>query len=87
LLNGILRVSKGSLPPIMAPLLAAGTQLVREWNGRPYRVEVIEDGFVLDGKTYSSLSAIAKMITGAHWSGPRFFGLNKVARQSRKVAQ
>jgi len=49
--------------------------LVREWNGRVYRVEVGSDGYVLDGKTYKSLSAVARHITGARWSGPRFFGL------------
>lgn len=49
-----------NLPPIQTPLLSTGTQLVREWNGRPYRVEVTEAGFVLDGKCYSSLSAIAR---------------------------
>ncbi len=53
----------------------AGTHLVREWNGRTYQVEALDKGFRLDGKTYRSLSAIAKKITGAHWSGPRFFGL------------
>lgn len=58
------------------PHLAPGTQLVREWNGRPYRVEVTDGGFTLDGKSYRSLTAIAKKITGAHWSGPRFFGLS-----------
>jgi hypothetical protein len=73
-----------NLPPIQSPLLSTGTQLVREWNGRPYRIEVTEAGFVLDGKCYSSLSAIAKKITGAHWSGPRFFGLNKTARPTRQ---
>jgi len=52
-----------------------GTHLVREWNGRTYQVVVGEDGYVLDGKTYKSLSAIARKITGARWSGPRFFGL------------
>ena len=52
-----------------------GAHLVREWNGRTYQVEVIEDGYRLDGKTWSSLSAIAKHITGTTWSGPRFFGL------------
>lgn len=52
-----------------------GTQLVREWNGRAYRVEVKENGYVLDGTTFSSLSAVAKRITGTSWSGPRFFGL------------
>ena len=56
-----------------------GTQLVREWNGRVYRVNVIADGFEMDGQRFSSLSAVAKRITGAEWSGPRFFGLKKRA--------
>lgn len=56
--------------------LSTGAHLVREWNGRTYQVHVTEDGFELDGKQYASLSAIAKHITGATWSGPRFFGLN-----------
>ncbi len=56
--------------------LRPGAQLVREWNGRTYQVQVAEGGFELDGKTWKSLSAIAKHITGATWSGPRFFGLN-----------
>lgn len=61
--------------PTLTPKLADGTQLVREWNGRTWQVAVVEGGFVCKGKRYRSLSAIAKMITGAHWSGPRFFGL------------
>ncbi|MTI03939.1 DUF2924 domain-containing protein [Roseibium denhamense] len=56
--------------------LAVGCHLVRQWNGRTYQVDVTADGFVLDGKSYRSLSAIAKKITGTNWSGPRFFGLN-----------
>jgi hypothetical protein len=56
-------------------VLRPGTHLVREWNGRTYQVEVLDGGFQLDGKRYRSLSAIARKITGAHWSGPRFFGL------------
>ena len=59
------------------PILTPGTQLVREWNGRIYRVLVTDDGFEMDGLPYRSLSAIAKRITGAGWSGPRFFGLSK----------
>ena len=55
--------------------LSAGVQLVREWHGRTWQVEVLEDGFACNGKTYRSLSAIARMITGTRWSGPRFFGL------------
>lgn len=52
-----------------------GSHLVREWNGRTYQVEVTSGGYVMDGRTWRSLSAIAKHITGAHWSGPRFFGV------------
>lgn len=52
-----------------------GTRLVREWNGRTYTVTVTEQGFFYDGKTYGSLTKVARVITGAHWSGPRFFGL------------
>lgn len=55
--------------------LRPGTHLVREWNGRTYQVDVVEYGYRLDGKEYRSLSAIARKITGAHWSGPRFFGV------------
>lgn len=56
--------------------LSSGAYLLREWNGRTYQVHVTDDGFEMDGKSWSSLSAIAKHITGATWSGPRFFGLN-----------
>ena len=65
-----------SAPLASSLTLRPGTHLVREWNGRSYQVEVLEDGFRMDGKHYRSLSAIARKITGAHWSGPRFFGLD-----------
>jgi len=58
-----------------AGVASPGTHLVRDWNGRTYRVEVTEAGYVLDGTIYASLSAVAKRITGTAWSGPRFFGL------------
>jgi hypothetical protein len=54
---------------------SSGAQIVREWNGRTYRIEVLPDGYRFDGRTYRSLSSIAKRITGTNWSGPRFFGL------------
>lgn len=57
------------------PLPTPGARLIRDWNGRRYVVDVVDDGFVLDGKHYRSLTAIAFRITGAKWSGPRFFGL------------
>lgn len=55
--------------------LKAGTILMREWNGRPHRVMVVDEGFAWNGKTYDSLSKIALAITGTKWNGPRFFGL------------
>jgi len=57
-----------------------GTQLIREWNGRRYQVEVSDDGYRFNGERFTSLSAIALQITGTTWSGPRFFGLTGVSR-------
>ena len=59
----------------MRQTVRPGARLVREWNGRTYQVEVIDGGFRMDGRTWPSLSAIARHITGTTWSGPRFFGL------------
>lgn len=52
-----------------------GSRLVREWHGRTYTVDVLDTGFLFDSKHYTSLSQIARAITGTRWSGPRFFGL------------
>lgn len=69
---------KPKRPPARLSLVP-GSRLVREWNGQAYTVAVIKEGFVYKDRTWSSLSAIAKDITGAHWSGPRFFGLDRAA--------
>ena len=54
---------------------------MREWNARPYRVMVVDEGFAWNGKIYDSLSKVAFAITGTRWNGPRFFGLrNKEER-------
>lgn len=55
--------------------VAPGTRLLRTWSGKTHVVDVVESGFVFQAKVYTSLTAIARQITGAHWSGPRFFGL------------
>jgi hypothetical protein len=55
--------------------LSLGTRLVRTWGDAKHEVIVLEDGFAYRGKAYGSLSEIARLITGARWSGPRFFGL------------
>jgi hypothetical protein len=57
--------------------LSVGTRLVREWNGKTISVEVREEGYLYADKLYGSLSEIARAVTGAHWSGPRFFGVKR----------
>jgi Protein of unknown function (DUF2924) len=56
-----------------------GSELVRTWKGKSYRVTVLADGFTYDGKRFASLSEIASQITGTRWNGPRFFGLRTKA--------
>ncbi|MCB1432142.1 MAG: DUF2924 domain-containing protein [Alphaproteobacteria bacterium] len=53
-----------------------GARLLRTWNGMAHEVLAVESGFLWAGKTWRSLSVIAREITGTRWSGPRFFGLN-----------
>lgn len=55
-----------------------GTRFIREWNGKTIAVTAVEGGFDWNGEVYRSLSEIARMVTGTHWSGPRFFGLKRV---------
>jgi hypothetical protein len=69
------RRSGGEIAPEGAQKIRAGARLVREWNGRTHAITVEEGGFIYAGRTYRSLSAVARDITGARWSGPRFFGL------------
>ena len=75
LLNLIGISSEALLNPVSVPSLSEGNRLVRDWQGKTYIVDVLEDGFRWKEKTYKSLSAIATEITGTRWSGPRFFGL------------
>ena len=56
----------------------AGTRLVREWHGVTHTVVILTDGVEWRGQRFRSLSVVAREITGAHWSGPRFFGLKAV---------
>jgi hypothetical protein len=64
--------------PRHGPILP-GTRFVREWNGKTIAVTATEGGFEWDGETFRSLSEIARKVAGAHWSGPRFFGLTAKA--------
>lgn len=74
--SDLLKTRKATLKP--------GARIVREWNGETHEILVVEDGFEWRGKTWRSLSAIAREMTGTHWSGPRFFGLT--AAISKPVA-
>ena len=67
---------------ILAGEFETGATLVRQWRGHTHTVLVRDDGFEYDGQRYRSLTVIAERITGAHWSGPRFFATGKRARAS-----
>jgi hypothetical protein len=67
--SDLARARKVSLKP--------GARLLRAWGGETHEVVVVEDGFLWRGKTWGSLSVIAREMTGTRWSGPRFFGLDK----------
>ena len=64
---------EGRTPTMARP----GTILVREWQGATHHVAVVADGFIWNGRSHSSLSGIARAITGTKWNGPRFFGLRE----------
>ena len=81
LLGGLSRSSAAALkvPRAQGPTIKPGTRLVRSWNGRSISVQVTESGFLYEDKEFASLSGIAREVTGANWSGPRFFGLYEKA--------
>jgi hypothetical protein len=65
----------GEIATPRAVAIKSGAKLVREWNGETHEVRALADGFQWRGRRWTSLSAIAREITGTRWSGPRFFGL------------
>ena len=64
--------------------LKTGALLVREWNDELERVMILEKGFAWRGKSYRSLSQIAKAMTGTNWNGHRFFGLRPSGDQGAR---
>jgi hypothetical protein len=80
-LEDLSRIAAGSTSHAsVGTRLRPDAKLVREWQGRTWTVEVIEGGLLMGGERYASLTALARKITGARWSGPRFFGLTEEAR-------
>ena len=76
-MKALLAIAEGTPVKVGAikPTLKPGTQLVREWHGVIHRIEVLDTGVTWRDRHFASLSAVAYAITGAKWSGPRFFGL------------
>ena len=75
-------LEKGAVSFDPGIVLKTGKTLVRQWRGHTHTVLVREGGFEYEGQRYRSLTVIAEQITGAHWSGPRFFGVIRRARAS-----
>lgn len=69
------RLRRGGAGASAADRLQPGVRLTREWKGVPHEVVVEEGGFRYDGRSWKSLSEIARHISGSRWNGPRFFGL------------
>jgi Protein of unknown function (DUF2924) len=69
--------SHGAAKPVQPISLRPGTRLVREWRGVTHMVLIHADGVEWRGQRYRSLTIVARKITGARWSGPRFFGLRR----------
>lgn len=66
---------KAPRSPATKDKVAPGTRLVREWRGEAHVVDIHKGSITYRGKAYRSLSHVARAITGARWSGPRFFGV------------
>ena len=67
--------AEGPAPVRRGRVLRPGTVLVRQWHGVGHQVTILDKGVLYRGEQHHSLSQIARLITGARWSGPRFFGV------------
>jgi Protein of unknown function (DUF2924) len=79
--------SRGAAKPVQPISLRPGTRLVREWRGVTHIVLIHADGIEWHGQRYRSLSLVARKITGARWSGPRFFGLRRQLDSHSRVGE
>jgi hypothetical protein len=84
---GAYPLSRGAVKPAPPISLKPGTRLVREWRGVTHMVLIHSDGIEWCGQRCRSLSLVARKITGARWSGPRFFGLRRRPRDSTSTAR
>lgn len=71
---------KGGRRVELASAPETGTKLIRFWRGQVHEVIATDEGYIYKGERYTSLSKLAKVITGTHWSGPAFFGTKGKAK-------
>jgi hypothetical protein len=74
-LSGPTRAALQTAPSMAPEGLEEGTRIIREWKGVRHQVDALNSGFLYDGRTFASLSMIAREITGCRRNGPKFFGL------------
>ena len=74
-LSGPTRAALVAAPRMTAEGLEEGTRIIREWKGVRHQVDALVTGFLYDGRTFASLSMVAREITGCRRNGPKFFGL------------
>jgi len=67
--------TQGPAPVRRRRALSPGTVLIREWHSVGHQIVIVEKGVLYRGERYRSMSEVARLITGARWSGPRFFGV------------
>jgi hypothetical protein len=80
-------VRQGNLDIVgIAKTMRPGTQMLRQWQDQTHTVTAIKDGFEWNGRTYKSLSAVAKEITGTNWNGYVFFGIKRPSPGNKNAA-
>jgi hypothetical protein len=77
----IMRVRSGPVRQAGGPIprrttACDGTRILKAWGGTTHEVLITGDGGAIwNGNSYSSLSAVARAMTGTNRNGPKFFGL------------
>jgi hypothetical protein len=80
-------VRRGDVDAVLgSPSIKRSTQMIRQWKDRTLTVTALDDGFEFEGRIFSSLSAIAKAITGTNWNGYSFFGIKRTVRSNKNAA-
>jgi len=77
-----LAVTTSVVEPRDGRLPMPGSLIMREYKDRTLVVKVLDAGFEFEGRRFTSLSAIAREVTGARWNGFAFFGLDREARRA-----